>query len=106
MAYEFNKDQFACNAILAGNDIQEVHFKASDGGIGTTDGGTELLNTSRATANMDVLQNCKYMRDYSEKQKSELGYVDATNIQQRTWLHIANLVVGSAVLMYAIRKVT
>lgn len=106
MAYEFNKDQFACNAILDGNDIQDVYFTANDGGIGTTDGGTELLNTSSATANMDVLQNCKYMRDYSEKQKSELGYVDATNIQQRTWLHIANLVIGSVALIYAIRKVT
>lgn len=105
MAYEFNKDQFACNAILDGNDIQDVYFTANDGGITKTDN-TKLLDTSGATVNMDVLQNCKYMRDYSEKQKSELGYVDATNIQQRTWLHIANLVVGSVVLMYAIRKVT
>lgn len=106
MAYEFNKDQFACNAILDGYDIQDVYFIADDGGIGKTDGAADLLDTSGAMANMDVLQNCKYMRDYGEKQKSELGYVDATNIQQRTWLHIANLVVGSAVLMYAIRKVT
>jgi hypothetical protein len=51
-----------------------------------------------------LYKNCVLLKEFDEKRKSDLGYVDATNIQQRTWFQITNLVIGSCVLMYAINK--
>lgn len=100
MAYEFNRDQFICNTIIGTDNIQDVTFSDDASSIVLTD--STNINLSD---NPDLYENCKLMRDYHDKQRSDLGYVDATNIQQRTWLHIANLIGGSAVLLYAIKQV-
>jgi hypothetical protein len=100
MAYEFNRDQFICNTIIGTDNIQDVSFNDTTHSITLTD------NTKIDLPNdKDLYENCKLMHDYHDKQRSDLGYVDATNIQQRTWLHIANLIGGSAVLLYAIKQV-
>ena len=101
MAYEFNRDEFICNTIIGNDNIQDVSFNDSTLSI-TLTGESSAIDLS---GNTDLYENCKLMRDYHDKQRSDLGYVDATNIQQRTWLHIANLIGGSAVLLYAIKQV-
>ena len=103
MAYEFNRDQFICNTIIGNHNIQDVTFTDSTHSITLPNDGTST--TTDLSGNTDLYENCKLMRDYHDKQRSDLGYVDATNIQQRTWLHIANLIGGSAVLLYAIKQV-
>jgi hypothetical protein len=78
MPYEFNRDQFICNQI---NPDKNIHN------------------------NYDNLQkNCELKGKYDESRRAELNYVDATNVQQRTWLHIGNLILGTAVLVYGIQK--
>ena len=100
MAYEFNRDQFICNTIIGTDNIQDVSFNDANHSITFTN--KTFIDLQK---HKDLYENCKLMRDYHDKQRSDLGYVDATNIQQRTWLHIANLIGGSAVLLYAIKKV-
>ena len=78
MPYEFNRDQFICNMV----NIDRIN----------NDEYPELET------------NCKHMKDYDEKRRAELSYIDATNVQQRTWLHIGNLILGTAVLLYGIQK--
>ena len=93
MPFEFNSDQFICNALH--NDLQgdmsqfQKDFKLND-----------LPNDFH-----NLKENCKLMLEFDEKRRAELSYIDATNVQQRTWLHIANLVIGSLILAYATKKV-
>ena len=101
MAYEFNRDQFICNTIIGTDNIQDVSFNDTTPSITLKDATSSIVLSS----SQDLYENCKLMHDYHDKQRSDLGYVDATNIQQRTWLHIANLIGGSAVLLYAIKQV-
>ena len=78
MPYEFNRDQFICNQI---DTCKGIHN------------------------NYDNLKkNCELKGKYDESRRAELNYVDATNVQQRTWLHIGNLILGTAVLVYGIQK--
>jgi hypothetical protein len=100
MAYEFNRDQFICNTIIGTDNIQDVSFNDTITSITL-----KYASSIDLSGNPDLYENCKLMHDYHDKQRSDLGYVDATNIQQRTWLHIANLIGGSAVLLYAIKQV-
>ena len=98
MPIEFNKNQFFCNLILPqGENIQNAQV---------TDDSIVLASNVEITktANPGLYKNCVLMKEFDEKQKSDLGYVDATNIQQRTWFQITNLVIGSCVLIYAINK--
>ena len=77
MPYEFNRDQFICNMV------------------------NSTINSNKYP---ELDTNCKHMKDYDEKRRAELSYIDATNVQQRTWLHIGNLILGTAVLLYGIQK--
>ena len=78
MIIEFNKNQFACN----------------------------FVSENEATDTYPHLQkNCSIMKNFEDSQRSELSYIDATNVQQRTWLQIFNLAVGSILLMYGTSKV-
>ena len=86
MPFEFNSEQFICNALNADLQDDMSQFKNID-----------LSN--------NLKENCKLMLEFDEKRRAELSYVDATNVQQRTWLHIANLVSGSLILAYATKKV-
>ena len=86
MPFEFNSDQFICNALNA--DLQ---------------GG--MYQFDNIVSHDNLKENCKLMLEFDEKRRAELSYVDATNVQQRTWLHIANLVIGSLILAYATKKV-
>lgn len=79
MPYEFNRDQFICNMVNISNSTINSKYRELD-------------------------TNCKHMKDYDEKRRAELSYIDATNVQQRTWLHIGNLILGTAVLLYGIQK--
>lgn len=93
MPIEFNKNQFFCN--LIGADIQAITANE----IKLTD-----QVTIQKAENPELYKNCVLMKEFDEKRKAELGYVDATNIQQRTWFQITNLVIGSCVMIYAINK--
>jgi hypothetical protein len=77
MPFEFNSDQFICNSISGDPSISYENLK----------------------------ENCKYMKEFDEKRRAELSYIDATNVQQRTWLHIVNLVIACLILLYATKKV-
>ena len=82
MPFEFNSDQFICNALNA-----------------------DLQGDNNNNLPKNLKENCKLMLEFDEKRRAELSYIDATNVQQRTWLHIANLVIGSLILAYATKKV-
>lgn len=86
MPFEFNSDQFICNALNP--NLQ--------------DGMSQFENINLPD---NLKENCKLMLEFDEKRRAELSYIDATNVQQRTWLHIANLVIGSLILAYATKKV-
>ena len=92
MPFEFNSDQFICNAL--NDDLQggmsQFQKNLPDNLNGLPD---------------NLKENCKLMLEFDEKRRAELSYIDATNVQQRTWLHIANLVIGSLILAYATKKV-
>mgnify|MGYP006952868365 CR=1 FL=1 len=89
MPFEFNSDQFICNSISFEN-IDNISFENID-------------NINNTYTNLK--ENCKYMKEFDEKRRAELSYIDATNIQQRTWLHIVNLVIACLILLYATKKV-
>ena len=98
MPIEFNKNQFFCNLILPqGANIKDA--KVTDVAIVLTEN-----VTIKKDDNPGLYKNCVLMKEFDEKRKADLGYVDATNIQQRTWFQITNLVIGSCVLIYAINK--
>ena len=98
MTIEFNRDQFFCNLILPqGTNIENA--EVTDSSIKLSD----TLTIQKAD-HPGLYKNCVLMKEFDEKRKSDLGYVDATNIQQRTWFQITNLVIGSCVLLYAINK--
>ena len=98
MPIEFNKNQFFCNLIMPqGVNIQDA--KVTDKTIVLSES-----VTIEKTDNPGLYKNCVMMKEFDEKRRAELGYVDATNIQQRTWFQITNLVMGSFVLIYAINK--
>ena len=92
MPFEFNSDQFICNALNA--DLQ--------GGMSQFQ---KNLPDKLNDLPKNLKENCKLMLEFDEKRRAELSYIDATNVQQRTWLHIANLVIGSLILAYATKKV-
>jgi len=79
MPFEFNSDQFICNSISGDSTIADGY--------------------------KNLKENCKYMKEFDEKRRAELSYIDATNVQQRTWLHIVNLVIACLILLYATKKV-
>ena len=89
MPFEFNSDQFICNAL---NDDLQGDMSQFQKNLPN-----DLPN--------NLKENCKLMLEFDEKRRAELSYIDATNVQQRTWLHIANLVIGSLILAYATKKV-
>ena len=83
MPFEFNSDQFICNSISFEN----------------------INNRNINDKYTNLKENCKYMKEFDEKRRAELSYIDATNVQQRTWLHIVNLVIACLILLYATKKV-
>lgn len=82
MTVEFNKYMFACNSLT---ETERNSLNVND------------------YPNLD--KNCKMMNDFDEKKRADLNYIDATNIQQMTWLHIFNLTAASAILLYSTSKV-
>jgi hypothetical protein len=98
MSIEFNKNQFFCNLILPQDaNIQDAEITESTIKL------SEEVTIDKED-NPGLYQNCVLMKEFDEKRKSELGYVDATNIQQRTWFQMTNLVIGCAIMLYAINK--